>query len=109
MACIECRCNLTDDVEFAYCNHSMCNMPVCIECAPLHALKETFKKIPKFDKLKNKFLIDALTHVDQRKSAINDILQIVQRKPKTDEEKAIIKCLQEILSENNIKTIGVRK
>jgi len=55
MACIECRCNL-NDVGFAYCGYSMCTMPVCYNCAVVHALKETFQGFPKSDEQKNRFL-----------------------------------------------------
>lgn len=55
MACYECRCNLTDDVDFEYCGYSMCSMPVCSNCAVLHALKESFQNMPISDKEKNRF------------------------------------------------------
>jgi|APSaa5957512535_1039671.scaffolds.fasta_scaffold06593_9 hypothetical protein len=99
MTCTECG---SQSENFAYCNHSMCGFPVCFICAPIHALKEAFRKLPLDDLSKNKFLNDSLEQLTNHRQIIYDIIEISKRKPKTDEEKAIIKCLKEILSENCI-------
>jgi len=56
MTCTECKCNLDDDIDFDYCGYSMCTMPVCSNCAVVHALKEAFQILPKSDEQKNRFL-----------------------------------------------------
>ena len=38
----------------------------------------------------------------ENQEIVTDIQEILQRTPQSDEEKAIIKCLKEILSENTI-------
>jgi len=52
MTCTECG---SQSEDFAYCNHSMCCLPVCSQCAVLHALKETFQKYLTSDENKNQF------------------------------------------------------
>ena len=52
------------------------------------------KSKPHCDKIKQQIL--------ENQEVVHDIQEFVKRKPHTEEEKAINKCLKEILRENNI-------